>query len=305
MDLQSLFPAIPTPFLDDALDARGLRANVERWARTPLRGLLALGSNGEASHVDAEESVRAIEAVRAGWPADRLLIAGAGQQSTHQTIAAARAVARAGADLALIITPYAFKTNMTAEALVAHYTAVADASPIPILLYNVPPRTGVSLTLPVVSRLAAHPNIAGLKDSSGDVGFVAEVAGSVPSTFRLLVGVAPNLLASLTVGAIGGIVAVAAVFPELCLELHALARDGRREEALALQRALTPLARAVTSTHGPAGLKAAVEAVGFVGGAPRRPLPPLPAAAVAEIRGLVAQLQEWAAARQPVAQGVR
>jgi 4-hydroxy-2-oxoglutarate aldolase len=298
MDLHSVFPAIPTPFVDDVLDEKGLRANVARWARTPLRGLLALGSNGEASHVDGDESVRVVETVREAWPGDRILIAGAGHQSTRQTIAAARAVARAGADLALIITPYAFKSSMTTDALVAHFSAVADASPIPILLYNVPPRTGVTLPLAAVERLATHPNIAGLKDSSGDVGFVCEAAGLVPATFNVLVGVAPNLLASLGVGAIGGIVAVASVFPELCLELHALARAGRRDEALALQRALTPLARAVTSTHGPAGLKAAIEAVGYVGGPPRLPLPPLPASAIADIRKLVAQVQNWAASRQ-------
>ncbi len=297
MNLDGIFPAIPTPFVDDGIDLRGARANAARWMKTGLRGMLVLGSNGEAPLIDADEATRLIAAVREETPRDRVLIAGVNTQSTRQAIATARAVASAGADLALVITPFYFKSQMSGEALVRHFTAVADASPVPLLVYNVPPTTGVAIPVAALERIAAHPNIAGMKDSSGDVGYTTEAIGRVPATFDIHVGVAPNLLASLSVGARGAVVAVASVFPELCVELHSLVRAGRHGEALVIQHAMTSLARAVTTTFGPAGLKAAVEANGYVGGAPRAPLVPLGAAQVSEIRTLVERLRAWAETR--------
>jgi 4-hydroxy-2-oxoglutarate aldolase len=322
VDLNGIFPAIPTPFVDDAIDFRAARANAARWMQTGLRGMLVLGSNGEAPLIDADEATRLIAAVREETPRDRVLIAGVNCQSTRQAIEGARAAAAAGADLALVITPFYFKSQMSGEALIRHFTAVADASPVPVLLYNVPPTTGVAIPVAAVETLAAHPNIAGMKDSSGDVGYTAEAIGRVASAaaaasaasasagasssgsassgasrFDIVVGVAPNLLASLSVGARGAIVAVASVFPELCVELHALVRAGRADAALAIQRAITPLARAVTTTYGPAGLKIAVEANGYIGGPPRSPLGPLAAAQIAEIRTLVERLRSWAEAQ--------
>jgi 4-hydroxy-2-oxoglutarate aldolase len=298
VNLHGIFPAIPTPFVDggDAIDVRAARANAARWMKTGLRGMLVLGSNGEAPLIDPDEATRLIAAVREETPRDRVLIAGVNTQSTRQAIAAARAFGEAGADVALVITPFYFKSQMSGEALVRHFTAVADASPVPLLVYNVPPTTGVSIPVAALEKIAAHPNIIGMKDSSGDVGYTTEAIGRVPATFDVIVGVAPSLLASLSVGARGGIVAVASVFPELCVELLAAARAWREADAMAIQRAITPLARAVTTTYGPAGLKAALDAVGgYVGGLPRPPLVPLAPAQVAEVRALVEQLRAWAA----------
>jgi 4-hydroxy-2-oxoglutarate aldolase len=298
LNLDGIFPAIPTPFVDgDAIDVRAARANAARWMQTGLRGMLVLGSNGEAPLIDPDEATRLIAAVREETPRDRVLIAGVNTQSTRQAIAAARAAAAAGADLALVITPFYFKSQMSGEALVGHFTAVADASPVPLLVYNVPPTTGVAIPVAALEKLAAHPNIRGVKDSSGDVGYTTEAAGRVPSTFDIVVGVAPNLFAALSVGARGAIVAVASVFPELCVELHALVRAGRYAEALDIQHAIVPLARAVTTTYGPAGLKVAADANGYAGGLPRGPLVPLAPAQAAEIRALVERLRAWAAAR--------
>jgi 4-hydroxy-2-oxoglutarate aldolase len=298
VDLNGIFPAIPTPFADDdTIDFRAARANAARWMTTGLRGLLVLGSNGEAPLVDADEAARLIAAVREETPRDRVLIAGVNTQSTRQAIAAARAHAAAGADLALVITPFYFKSQMSGDALVRHFSAVADASPVPVLVYNVPPTTGVAIPLAALEQIAAHPNIVGVKDSGGDIGYTTEAIGRVPASFDVVVGVAPSLLASLSVGARGAIVAVASVFPELCVELYALARAGRRAEALAIQHAITPLARAVTTTYGPAGLKAAADANGYTGGLPRAPLVPLGPAQVNEIRALVERLRAWAEAR--------
>ncbi len=298
MDLNGIFPAIPTPFVDDEVDLRSARANAARWMKTGLRGMLVLGSNGEVPLIDPDEATRLIAAVREETPRDKVLIAGTNCQSTRQAIAASRAASQAGADLVLVITPFYFKSQMSGEALVRHFTAVADASPKPILVYNVPPATGVSIPFAALEKLAEHPNIAGMKDSSGDVGYTTEAIGRVPERFQVVVGVAPSLLASLSIGARGGIIAVAGVFPELCAELHAAARAWREADAMAIQRAITPLARAVTTTYGPAGLKAAIDAVGgYVGGAPRSPLKPLAPAQVTEITALVEQLRAWADTR--------
>jgi dihydrodipicolinate synthase/N-acetylneuraminate lyase len=294
VDLSGIFPPIATPFSGDDLDWRALSSNTARWTQTGLRGLVVLGSNGEAPLIDAGEAEQIVAAVRKDLPRDRLLIAGTGQQSTRQTIALTKAVARAGADVALVLTPYFYKSQMSADALVRHYTEIADASPIPIVMYNMPPVTGVALSIPVVQKLAAHPRIAGIKDSSGDVAYVQDLVANTSRPFQVLVGVAPNLYAALCVGAQGGVVAVANVMPELCVTLYTLVREGRHAEALAIQRALTPLARAVTTTYGVSGLKAALDITGYVGGPPRLPLLPLGSTQVQEIRQMVERLQAWA-----------
>jgi 4-hydroxy-2-oxoglutarate aldolase len=307
VNLHGIFPAIPTPFVEggDAIDFHAARANAARWMKTGLRGLLVLGSNGEAPLIDPEEGERLIAAIREEVPRDRVLIAGVNTQSTRQAIASARVFGAAGADVALVITPFYFKSQMSGDALLRHFTAVADASPVPLLVYNVPPATGVSIPVATLEKLAAHPNIIGMKDSSGDVAYTTEAIGRVPAGFDVIVGVAPTMLASLRVGAHGGIIAVASVFPELCVELYDLVRAGKLAEAFEIWRAILPLARAVTTGYGPAGLKAAADANGYTGGLPRGPLVPLGAPQMAEVRALVEQLRAWAAERHQSLEGVR
>lgn len=274
VNLRGIFPPITTPFRDDELDIEGLKSNVVRWMKTRLAGVLVLGSNGEGPALDQEESFRAAAAARECVPSDRTLIVGAGDESTRTTIAAVRRAAKAGADVVLVRTPSYFKAQLTTEAFVRHYTAVADASPVPILPYNVPGLTGVKLAPEAVARLARHPNIPGVKDSSGDLAQIAELVASTPSDFSVLVGSAPTLYPSLCVGALGAIVAAACVIPDLIVELYDLARREQSAAALAVQRRITPIARSVTTTWGVPGLKAAMDLVGYVGGLPRQPLPP-------------------------------
>jgi 4-hydroxy-2-oxoglutarate aldolase len=274
MNLHGIFPPIATPFRDDEIDLDGMRANVTKWMATGLAGVLVLGSNGEAPMLDADESFALASAAREAVPAGKTLIVGAGEESTRGTIAAVRRAAKAGADVVLVRTPCYFKNQMTTDLFVRHFTAVADASPVPVLPYNVPGLTGVKMAAEAVAKLSAHPNIPGVKDSSADLTQIADLVATTPPGFRVLVGSAPTLYASLCVGAIGGIVAVACVVPGLAVELYDLVRAGRHADALALQRRLTPLAKSVTTTFGVAGLKAAMDMVGYVGGLPRRPLPP-------------------------------
>jgi len=292
MILPGIYPPIITPFRNGEVDYAGLARNVGRWMGTGLRGLLALGSNGEAAFLDEDESARIVATVREGVPRDRVLLVGTGRQSTRATIAATRRAATAGADAVLVLTPFYFKSQMTPEALAEHYRAVADASPVPVLLYNFTSVTGLNMAPDLVARLSAHPNIVGLKDSNGDIGQVAGVVARVPPEFAVLVGSASTLHPAMVAGASGGIVAVANLVPEACVRLYDLVRAGRHDEAQDLQRRLTPLANAVTAGYGIAGLKVAMEIAGYAGGEVRQPLRPAKPEAREVLRRLLEELTQ-------------
>jgi 4-hydroxy-2-oxoglutarate aldolase len=179
---------------------------------------------------------------------------------------------------------------MTTDLFVRHFTEVADASPVPVLPYNVPVFTGVNMAAEAVARLSLHPNIPGVKDSSANLTQIADLVTMTAPGFDVLVGSAPTLYASLSVGAVGGIVAAACVIPDLMVQLYDLSRAGSHAEALALQRRITPLAKSVTAVFGVAGLKVAMAMAGYVGGAPRRPLAPATTPMIETIRGQFAAL---------------
>ena len=288
MQLSGIFPPIPTPFTtSDELDERALRDNARRWIATPLAGIVTLGTNGESAYVDDDEAERVVAIVREQVPRQKLLIAGTGRDSTRGTIAATRRAASAGADAVLVRAPSFFKSQMTSAAFVRHYRAVADASPVPVLLYNFPAGFGVDIPSAAIEQLATHANIVGVKQSGGDLGKIADdaaMARSLEKPFVVMCGAAPILHAAILCGAVGGILAVASVVPEICVELFDLARAGHHDDARDLQRRLTPLAKSVTSGFGVPGLKAALDLVGYVGGAPRSPLAPASAEIVATLR---------------------
>lgn len=292
MNLRGVFPPIPTPFDQGELNVLALRANIERWMRTSVAGLVVLGSSGEAPLVDEDEAQTVVAAARACVPPDRLLMVGTGRESTRAAIAASRRAAELGADAVLVRTPSYFKPQMTTGALTTHFEAVADASPIPVLLYNFTALTGVSLEPAAVARLAGHRNIIGMKESGQDIGRIAQLVDQTPATFTLLVGSAQTFFASLCVGAVGGILALACLVPDLCVQLYSLVQEQRLAEARALQARLAPLARSVTSTYGVPGLKAALDLVGYEGGDPRPPLGPIPPAAVEHLRRQLDELPE-------------
>lgn len=290
MDLRGVFPPIPTPFRDDSFDVDALGRNVDRWLATRVRGIVVLGSNGEAPLVDEVEADRAIAVVREHVPEDRLVIAGTGRESTKATIDASRRAAALGADAVLVRTPSYFKSQMTTPVFVRHYADVADASPVPIILYNFSAVTGVTLPVPAVSDLAGHPNIIGMKESGSDMGFVADLIDKTPDDFQILVGSAPTFYSALLLGARGGILALACVAPDQCVELYDLVQANRLVEARTLQRQLNPLARLVTRVHGVPGLKAALSLVGYTGGEPRPPLRRVSEACLAELREALSEL---------------
>ena len=298
MLLEAVFPPIPTPFSGDEVDVAAIRSNVEKWMRTDLGGIVALGSNGEAPLLDDLESDTVVATVRSAMPDGRLLIAGTGRESTRATIAASLRAADLGADMVLVRTPSYFKTRMTADAFIAHFTAVADRSPVPVLIYNYPAVTGVNISAAAVGRLSAHPNIAGIKETGSDTSQVADFVSAAAARFVVLAGSAPTFYPSLCVGARGAILAVACVVPTMCVALLDHVRAGRHAEARELQQRLTPLAKLVTSVHGVPGLKSALDLVGFNGGEPRLPLRRVPQDAVEEIGRELAKLESHAAVRQ-------
>ena len=287
-----IFTPIVTPFTaDDTVDVAALGRNVDRWMTTSLHGLVVLGSNGEAAQLEDDEADRAIDIVRDRVPGDRVLIAGTGRESTRATIAATERAASAGVDAVLVRTPSFFKPQMTSDVFVRHDTAVADASPVPVLLYNVTMFTGVNLLPDAVERLAAHPNIVGMKESGSDIGALAEVVARTPADFVVLAGSATTLVHAFCAGCHGAVLALASLLPDECLELQRLVLAGRLPDARRLQRRIMPLARLVGGTHGVAALKAALDIAGYEGGLPRPPLRPVAADVVEQLReqlGLVA-----------------
>jgi dihydrodipicolinate synthase/N-acetylneuraminate lyase len=293
MHLAGVFAPIPTPFDDrDRVDTPRLCAALARWLARPLTGFVVLGSNGEAVLMDDFEADQVIVAARDAVPRGRRLIVGTGRESTQAAIKASKRAAEHGADAVLVRTPGFFKAQMTTDAFIRHYTAVADASPVPVLLYNFTALTGVNLLPAAVARLALHPNIIGMKESGGDIAQIADLVSGTPAGFNVLAGSAATFYPALCAGAVGGILALGCAAPDACMRLFELTRAGSHDEAVALQRQLVPLARLLGPTHGVPGLKAALNLLGYDVGLPRPPLTPLPDAALPALREALAPFEE-------------
>lgn len=274
--LEGIYPPIPTPF-----DAKGhvatkaLTGNLRIWNRYELRGYVVLGSNGELALLNDQERLRVLEVARAAIPADKLMIAGTGCQSTLQTIELTRQAAEIGADAALVVSPFYYKGQMTSGVLIEHFHRVADASPIPVIIYNMPACTGIDLGATTVIAIAEHENILAIKDSGGSLAKMAEIHRLAPLSFQLLAGSASFLLPALLMGAVGGVLALANIAPHQCLAIRQHFIDGELDEARHLQEKVLPVNTAVTRGWGVPALKAAMEMLGMYGGLPRAPLLPL------------------------------
>jgi 4-hydroxy-2-oxoglutarate aldolase len=275
LELHGIFPACVTPFdAEGRVDTAGIAHNVHRWNETDLAGYLFLGSTGESVHLEERERDQVIATAREHTPPDKALLVGTGALATERTIRFARRAAELGADAALVVTPFYYKGQMTDEALRCYYWAVADASPIPVLIYNVPVFTALNLAAGTVARLAEHPNIVGLKDSAGDVGQIGEIVRLTSPQFAVFVGASRVLYAALCVGAVGGTLALANVAYRLCTEMIALVEAGQHERARGLQGKITALERAIRHPYSIGGVKVALDLLGYQGGAPRSPLLP-------------------------------
>jgi 4-hydroxy-2-oxoglutarate aldolase len=288
INLDGILLPVTTPFkANEDFDAESFTNNLAKWNATGVIGYVVLGSTGERVNLDAREYVRVIETARRAVPKTMSFIVGAGQQSTRGTISEIETAANAGAEAVLVITPHYYRSAVTQDALVGHYTAVADASPIPIILYSMPDLTGITIEPETAARLSEHKNIIGIKDSSADIAKLAEIVRLAPGDFAVMIGNGAVLCEALQAGARGGILAVACVVPQLCLEIYRAVQAGEIDRAKRLQERLSPLATAVTKTYGIGGLKTAMEMVGFAGGAVRQPLQRPNENATAEIGQLI------------------
>ena len=291
MNLTGIYPPIPTPFNDDESVAYDqFAANLEQWLSWPLTGVVMPGSNSEAAHLTRDERLALWRICgEATAVSNKQFIAGTGADTTAETIALTEAAAKAGAVATLLLPPYFYKGAMSHEVLVAHFRAVADASPIPILVYNVPAFTGVDFAPTTLLALAEHPQIIGMKDSSANVVKVATVLAARPD-FQVLSGSGSALLPFLSLGAVGGIMALANIAAEPLHQLMTAWENGRFDQARQIQLSLVNLNSAITARYGVPGLKCALDRIGLYGGPTRRPLLPLKAEARAEIDQLLAEV---------------
>ena len=286
--LRHILLPISTPFAADSVDHAALRANIDRWSTTGIRGFVVLGSTGERVHLDEREYLEVIESARQVVSPGMAFIVGAGQQSVVGSVNEIKKAAELGADAVLVITPHYYRAAITQDALISYYNAVADASTVPVLLYSMPALTGIKIEPETVARLSEHQKIVGVKDSSNDIPAFAATVKLCPPDFAVLTGNGTVFLDALRAGATGAILAVGCVVPEMCVAIYEAFKRGDEERATALQTKLTPLATAVTTKYGIGGLKAALDLAGYKGGAVRAPLRAADESARTEIARLLA-----------------
>ncbi len=291
MKLHGIFAPLTTPFAHDGeVDYAAFARNIARYNKTRLAGYVINGSTSESVLLRWSEVYRAFEVALEHTVGGKELVAGTGAESTIESIAHTNHAASLGFRAALVRTPSFYKPAMTEDALAEHYLRVADAAKIPILVYSVPIFTHVTVEAPLVARVAQHPNILGIKDSSGNVAALAATIAAAPRDFKTLVGAAGTLFESLEAGACGAILALANAFPEICSGIYELSRAGQAEKARTLAAPLTAPAKMFGPQYGIAGLKYAVDRAGYTGGPTRLPLLPLTPAARLEIDAMLANL---------------
>ncbi|MGA2096251.1 MAG: dihydrodipicolinate synthase family protein [Candidatus Acidiferrum sp.] len=296
MDLSGVYPALTTPYAaDGSVSLADLKHNILKYNEIGLAGYVAIGSTGESVLLSAKEIDTVLATVKEAAAPGKRLIAGTGAESTAETIERTKRAAELGYHAALVKTPYYYKTVYKPDVYIAHYRRVADASPIPVLLYSVPQFTGIALEAPEVAALSEHPNIIGIKESSGVVQRAAEILGSAPPSFQLLVGSASMMFPSLALGARGAILALGSGMPELCLAVFEAMQKSDLQRARELQSLIAPASKLIVAQCGIAGVKYTMDLGGYRGGIPRLPLLPLQEEQKKAIRDLVARVE----AREP------
>jgi len=286
--VNGVFAPLTTPFDPASGDVAPLhfRQNISRLLAEGVNGIVVSGSTGEAALLDADEQRQLVAVARGELSDGAWLIAGTGAESTRQTIALSRAAAVEGANAVLVRPPAYFSAGATPASLAVHFRAVADASPVPVFVYNIPKYTHLALEPAFLQQLTGHERIIGVKDSSGDLKNLAAYREAVPQ-WTVLAGSASLLFAALELGCQGGVIGVACFAPSLCVQLVREFEQGHRAAAGRLQERVTPLDKEIVGKLGPAGVKAAMDAVGLFGGPTRPPLAPVSAAARERIAALV------------------
>jgi len=290
IDLSGAFLPVTTPF--DAstgdVDIPAFRANLARWFENSVSGILIAGSTGESVFLDEEERATLVEAAANVVPQDAHVIAGTGGESTRHTIRLTQQAAAAGADAVLVSPPAYFKGAMSDDVLITHFTALADASPVPVLIYQVPLRLStLEFSTELIGRLSEHPNIVGIKDSRGQLDLAVQLVGATSDDFQVLVGSGAIMHPAMQGGCVGGIVAVGLMAAAEAAGVAAAHAEGRDDDAAALQARIAPVHQQIVGGMGVPGVKAALDLLGFHGGAPRPPLQAASADRIEEIRGIL------------------
>lgn len=290
LNLNGILPPVTTPFNERGdVDYGALAANIARYNETGLRGYVPLGSNGEAVHLSPDERRQVIATVKRAATSGHVIVAGVNEFTSRAAIEASHVAIDCGADAVLVITPYFYKSSMNQDRLARHFNEVGDNSPLPVLIYNVPQNTGVVIESPTIAALAAHQNIIGVKDSSGNMGAISETIYLCPQDFAVMVGNGGIVYPSVTAGATGAILGVACAAPRACVELFEASKAGDHDRARDLQNRIAPLSHIVTAALTVPGLKAAMDMLGLAGGFPRSPLTPVSGTDKEKIKAVIRQ----------------
>lgn len=274
--LNGVYPPLPTSFTEDEdLFLSRYEENIQKLCNYDLAGILVLGSNGEMVMLSNVEKKKVYDTARKAIPGGKLMIAGTGAQSTRETISLSVMAYDSGADAVLVLNPSYYKGQMNSEVLVRFYHDVADNSPAPVIIYNMPANSGLDMDADTILRASQHHNIIGIKDSGGNLVKMATVIKNAKPGFQVFAGSASFLLPALGIGAVGGILALANIAPELCLNIYNSFYEGKHESAKEYQLAAVELNTAVTRQWGVPALKAAMDYLGFYGGPVRKPLLPI------------------------------
>jgi len=288
--LTGIFAALVTPFVGEDLALEKFKDNIHTYNASALTGYVVLGSTGECVSLSEEESARLVQTAKLSAAEGKKVIAGTARESTKWTLEFTNAMAEYGIDAALVRPPSYYKSRMNRDALKKHYLILADKSRVPLIIYNIPQNTGVSLESQLVIELSGHQNIIGLKESAGNLSFLGEVVPKAPAGFSYLLGSGNVILPGLVMGACGAILAVANVAPDVCLRIYQLFQENKIEAAAKLQQDLIQLNKAIMETYGIPGLKYALDVQGTYGGPCRLPLLPIEEKGKAELRDLLKNL---------------
>lgn len=288
---KGIFAALTTPFIQGEISPENLKENIQKYNAFDLSGYVVLGSTGEGVYLTDEESEKIVRTAKETASSEKKIIVGTARESTKITLEFTNRMAAYNIDAALIRTPSYFKPKLDREVLKKHYLTIADNSKIPLLIYNVPHYTGIFVSQELIIELSHHPNIVGIKDSSGNLAFVSELIPRVSPDFSILLGAGSIILSGLIMGASGGILTLADIVPAKCVELYKLFQQGKMKEAQKLQLELIPLNKAVTQTLGVPGAKYALDLLGYFGELPRLPLLPLDEKGKEEIKNILINLR--------------
>lgn len=269
---KGVITALITPFRDGKVDEDAFRFLLERQIAGGVDGVVPVGTTGESATLHLDEHKRVVELCVEIAAGQVRVIAGAGASATDKAIELVRHAKTVGADGALVVTPYYNRPSQ--EGLYAHFAAINDAVQLPVLLYNVPGRTGVDLADATTARLAELPNVVGIKDATGDMGRISRMRNDCPEGFALISGDDPSFLGYLAHGGHGVISVTSNVAPEAMSRLYRAAAEGDWDEARAWQGRLIDLHKALFLDSSPSPTKYALARLGHCAEEIRLPLVP-------------------------------